>query len=166
MPRPVTAIPGFLPPLYLYRHLLRECSYLPPAWRETITSAIRGRFRRHRRKDPRAKAHRAGAFNALRSLRAANGGDKIVMERFIQRGLGRSGQRRRQLLDPFLRSQGPTDSDALDALLDGTSVKDTTKPEKDQTPTDTKDEAQPPAGDPTPTSPIMEPKKPFYEHWD
>ncbi|CAM1510838.1 Fc.00g083510.m01.CDS01 [Cosmosporella sp. VM-42] len=164
MPRPATAIPDFLQPLYLYRHLLRECSYLPPAWRENIAQTIRGRFRRHR-KDPRAKAHCAGAFNTLRGLRAANSGDKLVMEGLIQKGFGRRGPRRRRLLDPFLRSQGPGDSDALDALLDGTTTKDISRPVKSESATSMKDDTQPKPDDVTPIV-VKPPRIPFFENWD
>ncbi|KAJ4312325.1 hypothetical protein N0V84_009986 [Fusarium piperis] len=119
MPRPNAAIPDFLPPLHLYRHLLRECSYLPPVFSPTITSIIRTRFRNHRRNHSMKKKHRAKASNALRTLRAANSGDKPSMEKLIYHGFGRMGFRRRSLVSDFVRPEGPSDSDALEALIDG-----------------------------------------------
>lgn len=128
MPRPNAAIPDFLPPLHLYRHILRECSYLPPVFSPTITSIIRTRFRNHRRNDSMTKKHRAKASNALRTLRAANSGDKSSMEKLINHGFGRMGFRRRGLVSDFVRPEGPSDSDALEALIDGGATK--TSPEK------------------------------------
>ncbi|KAM0430426.1 hypothetical protein ACHAPT_005772 [Fusarium lateritium] len=119
MPRPNAAIPDFLPPLHLYRHLLRECSYLPPVFSPTITSIIRTRFRNHRRNYSMKKKHRAKASNVLRTLRAANSGDKPSMEKLIYHGFGRMGFRRRSLVTDFVRAQGPSDSDALEALING-----------------------------------------------
>ncbi|RSL48945.1 hypothetical protein CEP53_009347 [Fusarium sp. AF-6] len=121
MPRPNAAIPDFLPPLHLYRHLLRECSYLPPVFSPTITSIIRTRFRNHRRNDSVTKKRRAKASNALRTLRAANSGDKPSMEKLVYHGFGRMGFRRRKLVTDFVRPEGPNDSDALEALIDGTT---------------------------------------------
>ncbi|KAI8666957.1 hypothetical protein LRP88_01289 [Fusarium phalaenopsidis] len=123
MPRPNAAIPDFLPPLHLYRHLLRECSYLPPAFSPTITSLIRTRFRNHRRNHSMKKKHRAKASNALRTLRAANCGDRPSMEKLIYHGFGRMGFRRRSLVTDFVRPEGPNDSDALEALIDGNATK-------------------------------------------
>ncbi|KAM5354276.1 hypothetical protein ACJ41O_000926 [Fusarium nematophilum] len=123
MPRPHGSIPDFLPPLHLYRHLLRESSYLPPAWRSSITSAIRTRFHNHRRSDPLEKKRRAKANNVLRSLRAANSGDRAAMNGLIQKGFARYGPRRRNIITSFVRAQGPSDSDALEALIDEAAAK-------------------------------------------
>ncbi|KAI8717467.1 Complex1-LYR-dom domain-containing protein [Fusarium sp. LHS14.1] len=123
MPRPNAAIPDFLPPLHLYRHLLRECSYLPPAFSPTITSIIQTRFRNHRRNHSMKKKHRAKASNALRTLRAANCGDRPSMEKLMYHGFGRMGFRRRSLVADFVRPEGPNDSDALEALINGNTTK-------------------------------------------
>ncbi|KAL2682993.1 hypothetical protein Neosp_007455 [[Neocosmospora] mangrovei] len=123
MPRPNAAIPDFLPPLHLYRHLLRECSYLPPAFSPIITSTIQTRFRNHRRNHSMKKKHRAKASNALRTLRAANCGDRPSMEKLIYHGFGRMGFRRRSLVADFVRPEGPNDSDALEALINGNATK-------------------------------------------
>ncbi|KAF5018230.1 hypothetical protein F66182_9793 [Fusarium sp. NRRL 66182] len=117
MPRPHAAIPTYLPPLHLYRHMLRESSYLPPTIQSAFTSLIRTRFRRHRKPDRLQDAHRAKAASALRKLRAANSGDKSRMENLLMESFGRIGARRRALLSDFLRKQGPSDSDALEALI-------------------------------------------------
>ncbi|UNI20509.1 hypothetical protein JDV02_006589 [Purpureocillium takamizusanense] len=122
MPAPSYPIPPFLSPLHLYRHILREVSYLPPAFRATISSRIRNRFHRHRKYDPRAKAHLSRASNTLRTLRAANSGDPRAMGGLISKGFGRSGGRRRELMAQLVKPQGPSNSQELEALLDQPST--------------------------------------------
>ncbi|KAH7163440.1 hypothetical protein B0J13DRAFT_37085 [Dactylonectria estremocensis] len=127
MPRPNTALPNRLPPLHLYRNILRECSYLPPAWRSPIYVTIRDHFRKNREDDPREKKHRARAFQVLGQLRCANDGDRNIMEKFMRAAYGRTGIRRRMLMAKFVLARpkreetveedGPQDSDALEALL-------------------------------------------------
>ncbi|KAL6880888.1 hypothetical protein J3F83DRAFT_720200 [Trichoderma novae-zelandiae] len=117
MPAPAYPLPTSPSPIQLYRHLLRECSYLPPVFRAEITSTIQDRFHRHRKHDPRAKAHLARANTALRTLRAANSGDKAAMEGLMFKGFGRSGSRRRELMAKFVIPQGPKDSSALEKVL-------------------------------------------------
>lgn len=117
MPSPTAPLPTFLPPLHIYRHLLRECTYLPPAWSNPIVSLIRERFHQNRKHDPRQEKHRAQAFQLLNSLRAANAGDKAVMQRLMRKGFGRKGPRRRAIVSKFVLQQGPSDSDALEALV-------------------------------------------------
>ncbi|PTB67633.1 hypothetical protein BBK36DRAFT_1140276 [Trichoderma citrinoviride] len=117
MPAPAYPLPASPSPLQLYRHLLRECTYLPPVFRAEIASTIQDRFHRHRKHDPRAKAHLARARTALRTLRAANSGDKAAMEGLISKGFGRSGSRRRELMARFVIPQGPKDSSALEKVL-------------------------------------------------
>ncbi|KAL7795114.1 hypothetical protein V8C37DRAFT_44338 [Trichoderma ceciliae] len=118
MPVPPYPLPTSPSPAQLYRHLLRECSYLPPAFRAQIASIIQDRFYRHREHDTRAKAHLARAYTALRTLRAANSGDKAAMESLIFKGFGRSGSRRRELMAQFVIPQGPKDSATLEKALD------------------------------------------------
>ncbi|KAH6610102.1 hypothetical protein Trco_000122 [Trichoderma cornu-damae] len=117
MPAPSYHLPASASPVQLYRHLLRECSYLPPAFRAEIASTIQDRFHRHRKHDARANAHIARARTALRTLRAANSGDKAAMEGLIAKGFGRSGSRRRELMAQFVIPQGPKDSSALEKAL-------------------------------------------------
>ncbi|KAH0525470.1 hypothetical protein TsFJ059_007835 [Trichoderma semiorbis] len=54
----------------------------------------------------------------LRTLRAANSGEKAAMESLISKGFGRSGSRRRELMAQFVIPQGPKDSSALEEALD------------------------------------------------
>ncbi|KAH6889290.1 hypothetical protein B0T10DRAFT_49553 [Thelonectria olida] len=117
MPRPNAPLPDFLPPLAIYRHLLRECSYLPPTWSHTIVSAIRGRFRQHRKYDTRQEKHRAHAYQFLNTLRSANEGNRGVMQNLMRKALARTGPRRRTLMNKLVLRDGPSDSDALEALL-------------------------------------------------
>ncbi|KAK7424822.1 hypothetical protein QQZ08_008451 [Neonectria magnoliae] len=119
MPRPNTPIPGFLAPLHVYRHLLRECSYLPPAWRSPIISILRDRYHRHSKNDDRQNKHRARAYQLLNTLRSANDGHRESMQKFMRMGFARSGIRRRRLMQSFVLQNGggPNDSEALEALL-------------------------------------------------
>ncbi|GJN70703.1 hypothetical protein PLICBS_004761 [Purpureocillium lilacinum] len=149
MPAPSYSIPSFLPPLHLYRHILREVSYLPPAFRATISSSIRDRFHRNRRYDPRAKAHLSRASSALRTLRAANSGDGTAMAGLISKGFARSGRRRRELMAQFVKPQGPSNSQDLEALLDQPSAK------QSSTSTGTADAQRP-----------KKQKNAFFQKWD
>ncbi|EWG51442.1 hypothetical protein FVEG_16795 [Fusarium verticillioides 7600] len=119
MPRPHFVIPTYLPPLHLYRHILRETSYLPPAIRPEVTHRIRTRFRSHRKYDRHQNRHRVTAVNLLRKLRAANSGKQTLMEDLIMEAFGRTGARRRSLLSDFIKLEPPSNSDALEALIQG-----------------------------------------------
>ncbi|KAF5683230.1 hypothetical protein FCIRC_4546 [Fusarium circinatum] len=119
MSRPHFLIPAYLPPLHLYRHILRETSYLPPAIRPEITHRIRTRFRSHRKYDRHQNKHRATAANLLRRLRAANSGKQTLMYDLIMEAFGRTGARRRSLLSDFIQLEPPSNSDALEALIQG-----------------------------------------------
>ncbi|PHH92458.1 hypothetical protein CDD83_7311 [Cordyceps sp. RAO-2017] len=118
MPTPWHPLPSVLPPLYIYRHLLRETSYLPPAFRKFIAATVRERFRRHQTKDPRAKEHISRAKSGLRTLRAANSGDAKAMTSLIDKAFGRLGIRRRQLISQFVKLEGPANSEELESQLD------------------------------------------------
>ncbi|KLO96522.1 uncharacterized protein LW93_13624 [Fusarium fujikuroi] len=122
MPRPHFVIPAHLPPLHLYRHILREASYLPPAIRPEVTHRVRTRFRSHRKYDRHQNKHRATAANFLRRLRAANSGKQTLMEDLIMDAFGRTGARRRSLLSHFIQLEPPSNSDALEALIQGVEV--------------------------------------------
>ncbi|KAH7171356.1 hypothetical protein EDB81DRAFT_196939 [Dactylonectria macrodidyma] len=127
MPRPQAAIPQFLPPLHLYRNILRECSYLPPSFRTPIVGTIRNHFRKNQIDDPRPKKHLARAYQVLGRLRLANSGDRNMMQKFMHEAYGRAGSRRRVLMSKLVladksprkasRVAGPHDSDTLEALL-------------------------------------------------
>lgn len=102
--------------LHLYRHLLRESSYLPPVCRPFISERINRRFHKHRRDaDPAPSLRQAG--HGLRYLRAANAGDMARMRRVLLLAFGRIGRRRRELLDRLIRKDPPADSAALQELI-------------------------------------------------
>ncbi|KAF7551379.1 hypothetical protein G7Z17_g5065 [Cylindrodendrum hubeiense] len=119
MPRPNNSISGFLKPLHVYRHILRECTYLPPTWRSPIISTIRDRYRKYQKNDDRQQKHRARAYKLLSTLRSANDGHRLAMQNFMRMAFGRIGIRRRRLMKSFvLPEDGPNNSEALEALLD------------------------------------------------
>ncbi|KAL2264207.1 hypothetical protein VTK26DRAFT_483 [Humicola hyalothermophila] len=100
--------------LHLYRHLLREASYLPPLARPWVDQQIRGRFRQHigDEEDEASKRIRA-ANHELRCLRAANAGDMVRMRRVLLHSFGRLGRRRRQLMAELLQHDVPTNTEEL-----------------------------------------------------
>ncbi|KAK0642153.1 hypothetical protein B0T16DRAFT_334005 [Cercophora newfieldiana] len=106
IPRPET-------PLHLYRHILRESSYLPPFARSIVDGRIRARFRRHQRDECAKTAIRRGNHE-LRALRAAVAGDLPRMYRLMFECFGRNGWRRRELMDELVRKDAPSDSDELE----------------------------------------------------
>ncbi|KAF4966527.1 hypothetical protein FSARC_5769 [Fusarium sarcochroum] len=116
MRRPHTNPPAFLPPLHLYRNLIRESSYLPPAFGPIVASLIRTRFRSHRKPNRLQNAHLAKAAQALRKITAANMGDRKHMESLMMQAFGRIGPRRRSLFSDLVKIQ-PNDSNALEALI-------------------------------------------------
>ena len=121
MPAPTLPLPATLPTLHVYRHMLREVTYLPPAFGSRIVSIIRQRFHRHQHDAIRPAEHIKKAQKALRQLRAANSGDKKAMESLIHKGFGRTGLRRRRLFGSFARAEAPKDSEALDKLIDAST---------------------------------------------
>ncbi|KAG5979792.1 hypothetical protein E4U55_004750 [Claviceps digitariae] len=162
MPVPWHPLSRSLEPLQLYRHLLRETSYLPPAIQKTIESTIRKRFRNHRPHGEHTKQRLAKARYSLRTLRAANSGDKKAMQKLLLRGFGRAGNRRRELMAEVVKPQGPANSQALESLLDQTSASGTT--EQQQCPTaalNTSDQGASMAEDSS-----RKPKNSFFERWD
>ena len=118
MPAPAYPIPASLPPLHLYRHMLREVSYLPPAFRITINATVRERFRRSRADGEHTTSRLARGRGVLRKLRAANAGDKSAMEGLMMKGFGRAGNRRRELMAQLVKPQGPSDTQELEAIID------------------------------------------------
>lgn len=164
MPAPWKPLPASLPPLHLYRHLLREVSYLPPAFRPTLAAMARDRYRRHRDDAPRTAAHLSRGRNALRSLRAANSGDQAIMAKLVAKGFGRSGPRRRELLSRFVKPQGPSDTKQLGKLL-GEERATATATEADSKPA-----TSPPLADDSPTGgrgkSKTKVKNGFYDKWD
>ena len=88
-------------PLYLYRHLLREASYLPPLCRPWIASRIKARYRDCQYTKV-AKPYIKEAHHWLRYLRSANAGHVSRLLRLCYLATGRVGKRRRQLSTFFL----------------------------------------------------------------
>ncbi|PHH60018.1 hypothetical protein CDD81_2186 [Ophiocordyceps australis] len=124
MPAPRQPMPVHLSVAQLYRHLLRECSYLPPACRPTIAAAVKDRFDRNRVFDFRRVHHIKVGRRALRALRSANSGDKDAMTKVMLLAFGRMGFRRREIIAEFVKSEGPQNTEALEAALtksDGSS---------------------------------------------
>lgn len=90
-----------LPPLHLYRRLLREATYLPNPCAPYIRQQITTRFKKHKHDDPKilmTKQRLRAAHTHLRSLRAANAGVLDHMTHILHLTLGRCGRRRRVLM--------------------------------------------------------------------
>ncbi|QPH05292.1 hypothetical protein C2857_002996 [Epichloe festucae Fl1] len=144
MPAPWQPLPQSLRPLQLYRCLLREASYLPPAFRRAIDSTIRTRFHKNRENGMHTNKRLSKAMSSLRTLRAANSGDKAAMTGLVMKGFGRTGNRRRQLMAQLVKPQGPGDTQALESILDQTAATSTaSRPHETRSP-----------------------KNSFFERWD
>ena len=95
-----------LPPpqttLHLYRHLLREATYLPPVVKPFFWDRIRTRFHLHKRDlEPGVRIDKA--HKDLRYLRSANAGHLLRMRRVLMMGFGRIGRRRRELISELVQ---------------------------------------------------------------
>ncbi|KAK4097875.1 hypothetical protein N658DRAFT_392255, partial [Parathielavia hyrcaniae] len=113
MSRPLR-LPSPQTPLHLYRHLLREASYLPSIARPIIQQRIETRFRSSTKDDEEQSAkHIRQAHHDLRLLRAANHGDMVRMRRVLLHAFGRLGRRRRELLETVIRRDIPTNTEEL-----------------------------------------------------
>ncbi|KAI1173262.1 hypothetical protein F4777DRAFT_589993 [Nemania sp. FL0916] len=106
-------IPHPTTPLHLYRHLLRESTYLPALCRPWIASRIQQRFRDRRWTKP-ADAHVKEAHSSLRYMRSANSGHVKRLERLCFMATGRVGKRRRILATTQLSHRPPADTDGLE----------------------------------------------------
>ncbi|KAK3290401.1 uncharacterized protein B0H64DRAFT_57444 [Chaetomium fimeti] len=106
MPKPETA-------LHLYRHILREASYLPPIARRPVDKQIKDKFRRNREDEDKITKHLRQANHDLRALRAANAGDMGRMRRVLLRAFGRIGRRRRELISQLVHRDIPTNTEEL-----------------------------------------------------
>ena len=111
-------------PLHLYRHILREASYLPPLCRPFAVSRIQTRFRKHKN-DKSPKRRLSNALQQLRFLRAANAGDLLRMRRVLLLATGRLGPRRRHLMENLRRHDAPADTAALEAEIRGAEAAST-----------------------------------------
>ncbi|KAK0747129.1 hypothetical protein B0T18DRAFT_438799 [Schizothecium vesticola] len=109
-------------PLHLYRHLLRESSYLPPYARPFFDGRIKARFRNHSHsvdiKTPLKQAH-----HALRYFRAALLGDRDRMRRLLHMAFGRLGERRRMLLNHLVMPDAPSSTASLEEYMKEATAK-------------------------------------------
>ncbi|KAM0284024.1 hypothetical protein ACHAQH_002219 [Verticillium albo-atrum] len=156
-------------PLHLYRHLLREASYLPELCRPHVNHRIRERFRTTRdnfksfkwtgkpgetlenaarETKRRTKAALWEGSRHLGRLRAANSGDAARMQRILRLAFGRLGKRRRELMAGLLHQDPPSDTAALEARL---SKLDLAREVADKSKTGKKE-------------PLLKPRTP--DHWD
>ncbi|KAJ4385661.1 hypothetical protein N0V93_010090 [Gnomoniopsis smithogilvyi] len=90
-----------LPPLHLYRHLLREVTYLPKHCASNVRHEVITRFKKHMKDDPESRLTRSRireAHSHLRSLHAANAGVLDDMWRIIDLTTAQRGRRRRALI--------------------------------------------------------------------
>ncbi|KAK7926877.1 hypothetical protein PG985_003875 [Apiospora marii] len=101
LPHPDSAI-------HLYRHLLREATYVPPYCRPWVTEVIRSKFR----DDRRPNIHKA--HQSLRYLRSANSGHLDRTRRLCFLASGRLGKRRRLLASSSLGKEPAESSEALE----------------------------------------------------
>ncbi|KAK3312579.1 hypothetical protein B0H66DRAFT_452348, partial [Apodospora peruviana] len=99
--------------LHLYRHLLREASYLPSVARPFIDAEIKKRFRRRRNLTADFKLYPhyvQQGHHDLRLLRASNAGDLLRMRRVLFEAFGRTGARRRLLMKGLTTPEIPFDA--------------------------------------------------------
>ncbi|KAI0908312.1 hypothetical protein F4823DRAFT_500895 [Ustulina deusta] len=106
-------IPHPQTPLHLYRHLLRESTYLPALCRPWITSRIQQRTRDCCHKNPPAP-YVAQAHSSLRYLRSVNAGSIKRLEHLCFMATGRVGKRRRILATSQLGQPPPSDTAELE----------------------------------------------------
>ncbi|KAI0376310.1 hypothetical protein F5Y04DRAFT_213455 [Hypomontagnella monticulosa] len=99
--------------LHLYRHILREATYLPPLCQPYITQRIKTRFRDCLHK-PDPKPYIKDAHHSLRYLRSANAGHVERLVRLCFMATGRVGKRRRVLAKSELSSRPALNSAELD----------------------------------------------------
>lgn len=102
--------------LHIYRHLLRQSSYLPPVCQTYTRDQIRTRFRHHHHDDPvspSTKLRLRRAQHDLRYLCAANNGLHANMLRILLLTYGRLGKRRRLLIHHFVAKPPPADQQEL-----------------------------------------------------
>ncbi|KAJ2900244.1 uncharacterized protein MKZ38_002526 [Zalerion maritima] len=113
---------------HLYRHLLRESSYLLPICRRWVDGQIRHRFRRHqfipRGNVAKRAARRKSAYQALRAMRGAVVGDTHRLLRILYMVFGRIGKRRRGLTAELLtKTNNPTNVEEMNKLMAATDTR-------------------------------------------
>ncbi|KAI1078010.1 hypothetical protein F5B20DRAFT_250264 [Whalleya microplaca] len=110
-------IPHPSAPLHLYRHLLREASYLPPLCQPYITERIRDRFRDCSEPHRDTKVYIKEAHHSLRYLRSATAGHVERLLHLCYMATGRVGKRRRQLASALLAPSPSMNSSELDQSI-------------------------------------------------
>ncbi|KAI6087635.1 hypothetical protein F4821DRAFT_101897 [Hypoxylon rubiginosum] len=109
-------------PLHLYRHMLREATYLPPLCRPWITSRIQARFRDCCDTE-NPNFYIKEAHQKLRYLRSANTGHIERLRHLCFLATGRVGKRRRLLGRAELSTLPATSSAELDEMAKHASEK-------------------------------------------
>lgn len=99
------------PPRHLFRHLLREASYLPPICAAYITARIKSQFRAHRDDQNLAPQRLSAGRRHLRRLQGANRGDVKHLQRVFTHTFGRAGEQRRELIGPLVKPDPPASSE-------------------------------------------------------
>lgn len=102
--------------LHLYRHLLREATYLPPLCRPWTADRIKTKFRDYR--SSQESKYIKQAHHNLRYLRAANAGHFERMLQLCYHATGRLGKRRRQLVRSQLAVEAAVDTEVLQNNVD------------------------------------------------
>ncbi|KAI0394166.1 hypothetical protein F5Y17DRAFT_272501 [Xylariaceae sp. FL0594] len=102
--------------IHLYRHLLRESTYLPQLCRPWIAFRIRDGFEAYRHKR-HATPYIKEAHAYLRYLRSANAGHVGRLERLCFMATGRVGKRRHTLIEEHLSKPAIADTAELKAAL-------------------------------------------------
>lgn len=109
----------------LYRHLLRQCTYLPDAVaRREISRQIRGRFRAHQPSKHAKATEKHGdtegvlcsvekrlktGRQTLKTLEKANEGGLVSLNLVLRHAYGRTGRKRRELLQHLLKESTSTE---------------------------------------------------------
>ncbi|KAI1332366.1 hypothetical protein F5Y16DRAFT_176080 [Xylariaceae sp. FL0255] len=130
---PPLPVPFVIPsePLQLYRHLLREASYLPLLCRPWITSRIQDQCRKHAPNSESTPYRIKNAQASLRYLRSANAGHLLRLEHLCRLATGRTGKRRRILSSTSLAKPPATNTDELERLRLAASSSSPTVPASD-----------------------------------
>jgi Complex 1 protein (LYR family) len=93
-----------IPALRLFRHLLRATSYLPDEFAQVYAhNYIKYKFRQARKPSKHTPERLKNARSSLNTLQQATNGDIASLTKVLHRAYGRSGRRRRQLVEDLLR---------------------------------------------------------------
>lgn len=102
-------------PRHLYRHLLREASYLPPICAAYISARIKSQFRKHQGPKIHAEARMSNGLRKLRHLHAANSGDVQRLYEVFLESYGRKGHLRRHLVSSLVQPDAPESSESSES---------------------------------------------------